>query len=151
TLKAIAKSPSDRYSTAQDMADDLRRYLEDKPIRARRPTLLQRARKFARRHQPVVVAVVSAVFVLLVAALGFLAFHIRQIDDEKKQPDDQRRQAYDLRRQADARADDLRVQLYLRHIALINQRMAAYDLGQVEALLQDCPADLRHWEWGYLN
>src|SRR5262249_1437292 len=41
TLKAIAKSPSERYSTAQELADDLRRFLEDKPIRAKRPTLFQ--------------------------------------------------------------------------------------------------------------
>src|SRR5262249_35316313 len=33
----------------------------------------------------------------------------------------------------------------------INQRMAPYDMGQVEALLAECPADLRNWEWGYLN
>jgi serine/threonine protein kinase len=31
-LKAIEKNPSDRYATAQDLAEDLRRYLEDKPI-----------------------------------------------------------------------------------------------------------------------
>ena len=37
-LKAMAKEPADRYATAQELADDLRRFLEDKPIRARRPT-----------------------------------------------------------------------------------------------------------------
>ncbi len=38
-LKAIAKSPGERYATAEAMADDLRRFLDDKPILARRPTL----------------------------------------------------------------------------------------------------------------
>src|SRR5262249_50259780 len=45
-LKATEKNPVDRYGTAQELADDLRRFLEDKPIRARRPTLVQRAAKW---------------------------------------------------------------------------------------------------------
>jgi serine/threonine-protein kinase len=48
-LKALAKEPLERYDTAREMADDLRRFLEDKPIRARRPTVAQRAVKWARR------------------------------------------------------------------------------------------------------
>ena len=54
-LKAISKAPQDRYSSAQALADDLQRFLEDKPILARRPTLLDRVRKIARRHPGVVV------------------------------------------------------------------------------------------------
>jgi serine/threonine protein kinase len=49
-LKALAKDPDERYTTAQELADDLRRFLEHKPLRAKPPTLLQRARKWARRH-----------------------------------------------------------------------------------------------------
>jgi serine/threonine protein kinase len=66
-LKAMAKNPDERYSTAQEMADDLERFLKDEPIRARRPTLVQRARKWARRHKPVVW---SAAVVLLVALVA---------------------------------------------------------------------------------
>ncbi len=63
-LKAMEKIPESRYATAQELADDLRRFLEDKPIRARRPTLRDRAIKWARRHKS---AVAAAVVVLLVA------------------------------------------------------------------------------------
>jgi serine/threonine protein kinase len=49
-LKAMAKEPGSRYATAQEQADDLRRFLESKPIRARRPGLLDRAVKWSRRH-----------------------------------------------------------------------------------------------------
>ncbi len=66
-IKAMAKEPQSRYATAGDLADDLERFLADKPIRARRPTLLKRAAKWSRRHQAVVWS--AAVFLLL-ATIG---------------------------------------------------------------------------------
>jgi serine/threonine protein kinase/Flp pilus assembly protein TadD len=68
-LKAMAKNPAERYDTAQELADDLRRFLEDRPIRARRPTLVQLAAKWSRRHKPIVWSAVVSTFVLLVAGL----------------------------------------------------------------------------------
>jgi tetratricopeptide (TPR) repeat protein len=69
-LKALEKNPAERYATAQELADDLERFLKDEPIRARRPTLVQRARKWARRHQAAVwAAVVCISLTLLVVAI----------------------------------------------------------------------------------
>ena len=42
-LKAMAKDPADRYTTAAELAEDLQRFLDDRPILARRPTLADRA------------------------------------------------------------------------------------------------------------
>ena len=55
-LKAVSKNPVDRYKTAQEMADDLQRFLDNKPIQARRPTVIDRVRKWGRRHPSIVVA-----------------------------------------------------------------------------------------------
>jgi serine/threonine protein kinase len=66
-LKAMEKNPADRYATAKELADDLRHYLEDRPIRARRPSLRQRLAKWARRNQAVVR---SASVVLFLAVIG---------------------------------------------------------------------------------
>lgn len=55
-LKATAKSPQERYVSAQELADDLRRFLNDEPIQARRPSLLDRAWKWSQRHRPLVSA-----------------------------------------------------------------------------------------------
>jgi serine/threonine protein kinase len=59
-LKAMSKDPHGRYATAKEMADDLRRYLDNQPIRARRPTIVQRAAKWSRRHRVVVSATILA-------------------------------------------------------------------------------------------
>src|SRR5207245_11449652 len=40
-LRAMAREPGDRYATAEALAEDLRRFLADRPIRARRSTVLE--------------------------------------------------------------------------------------------------------------
>src|SRR5207302_11467116 len=70
-LKAMEKNPAERYATAQELADDLRRFLEDKPIRAKRPRLRDRARKWARRHHGLVAAVI--VVLVLTAVVSSLS------------------------------------------------------------------------------
>jgi serine/threonine protein kinase len=55
-LKAMAKDPVNRYSTMQELADDLRRFLADQPIRARRPSLAERAFRWSRRHRSLVIS-----------------------------------------------------------------------------------------------
>jgi serine/threonine protein kinase len=79
-LKAVSKSPSDRYSTAQEFADDLHRFLDNKPIRARRPTLAQRGRKWAQRH-PSFLIWAAVVLCLLFAGSGVANWLLQQ---EKK-------------------------------------------------------------------
>jgi serine/threonine protein kinase len=66
-LRTLAKAPEERYASAQELADDLRRYLQDEPIRARRPTLWERARKWSRRHRTLTAA---ALVLLLLTVLG---------------------------------------------------------------------------------
>src|SRR5205823_6668068 len=65
-----------RYATAGELAADLRRFLADVPIRAKPPTLRQRAGKWAGRHHGMVRAAVVLVAVVaagLVAGLVLLA------------------------------------------------------------------------------
>jgi WD40 repeat protein/serine/threonine protein kinase/tetratricopeptide (TPR) repeat protein len=84
-LKAMEKNPAERYGTAQELADDLGRFLEDRPIRARRPTLRQRARKWARRHRGVVMTMALALALLLlggVTGLWVAFFHINAAREE---------------------------------------------------------------------
>jgi WD40 repeat protein len=70
--KSICKRPDERYATAADFADDLGRFLARQPIRARPPSALDRAAKWARRHRTAVAAAVVftlAAVILLDSAL----------------------------------------------------------------------------------
>jgi serine/threonine protein kinase len=87
-LKAIAKSPTDRYATAQDMADDLQRFLDDKPILAKRPTLRERAVKWSRRHRYLVW---SAAAVMVVIMFGSILSTILIAREHAKTKDEYRR------------------------------------------------------------
>jgi serine/threonine protein kinase len=84
-LKAMEKNPAERYATAQELADDLERFLKDEPIRARRPTAFQRVRKWSRRHRSVVAAAAAVLAVLLLASWVSTALIARAWRDERDQ------------------------------------------------------------------
>jgi tetratricopeptide (TPR) repeat protein len=88
-LKAMAKEPEGRYQTAQGLAEDLRRFLEDKPIRARRPRLLELAAKWSRRHR----MVVMTAFLFLLVAVGSLATSTVMIARKQRELEMQRDEA----------------------------------------------------------
>lgn len=71
-MKAMAKNPAERYGTAQELADDLRRQLADQPIRARRPSIVMRVRKWSRRHRAVVTSAGAVSVCALLLGAGLL-------------------------------------------------------------------------------
>jgi serine/threonine protein kinase len=67
-LKAMEKQPQDRYATAQEMADDLRHWLDNRPIRARRSSWWERLGKWVRRRP----ALAALVLVTTLSIMGFI-------------------------------------------------------------------------------
>ena len=65
-LKACSKERDDRYGSAREMAEDLGRFLDDRPILARPPSLLERAARFGRRHKGIALTGLAALGILLV-------------------------------------------------------------------------------------
>ncbi len=91
-LKAMAKRPADRYATAGELADDLRRFLADQPILAKRPTVWQIMNKWTRRHSAAVSTAAAAVVVLAVV-LAFAVFRLtvayQKLSDQQAKLQDQ--------------------------------------------------------------
>jgi serine/threonine protein kinase len=73
--KSLKKVPGERYGSVAELADDLRRYLDDKPIAARPDTVRYRAAKFMRRHRQGVSAIAAAGLVLI-AIVGFYTLRL---------------------------------------------------------------------------
>src|SRR5262249_35003019 len=65
-LSAIQKNPSERYANAQDLAEDIRRWIDQKPLKAKRDTRIRRARCWCRRNP----AIAALGLVILLATMG---------------------------------------------------------------------------------
>jgi serine/threonine protein kinase len=68
-LKSLSKNPAERYASAQELADDLHRFLRDEPIRAKRPSAIELMRKWSRRHPTVLAAGILIMFLTLIGSL----------------------------------------------------------------------------------
>src|SRR5262249_35148981 len=80
-LKAVAKEPAVRYRRAELIADDLRRFLPDRPILARRSTEIERFGRWCRRN-PAVASLATTVIALLLIAGVILAISNARIRRE---------------------------------------------------------------------
>lgn len=67
-LKALEKQPELRYQSADQMADDLRRFIQRRPISAQRSGPFARAAKWCQRHPAMAASLLTAVSLLLTAA-----------------------------------------------------------------------------------
>src|SRR5262249_3499881 len=72
-LKCLRKEPAKRYGSAEELAEDLRRFLAHLPIRARRPSPWEAGAKWVRRHPAA--AILIGLFVVSAAILS--AFAVR--------------------------------------------------------------------------
>ena len=166
-LKAIDKDPDRRYQTADAMAEDLRRYLDDEPVLARRTTPLERYARWARRNPGVAIlgAVLTAVLVLATAGFAWLARRERGardlVEEQNKQIVASLKQAEAAEQEALGAEEAGRKLLYTTDMQLvpfifkdpnstaaqIRIRLNAHDPAQNPSLAGK--DDLRGFEWHY--
>ncbi len=75
-LKATAREPAHRYATAGELADDLRAFLDDRPIRARRASAPERLARWCRRNRLLTAAAAATASAVLVALVVSTAGYV---------------------------------------------------------------------------
>ena len=126
--KCLEKEPRNRYSTASELAEELRRFLAGKPIHARPLSPVAVAWRWCRRR-PAIAALGSA---LLLSLLGVAVVSaVAAVRIAKSREAEQR-------------------EGYYNRIALASSLIAKGDSQRAKETLVECPERYRHWEWGHL-
>ena len=175
--KAIAREPGQRYATAGALAEDLRRFIEGRPILARRVAPAERAWRWCKRNPAVALLTFGIALSLVLGTVVATAFAVqarlsaadarnyarlatleaertraaaRKASDEALRADREAQQARGAKLLSDRR-------LYLAQMTLAHR---AWQEGQTDLLLRYLDAyepkrpgdlDLRGFEWHYLR
>ncbi len=130
--KAMARAPRDRYSSAQDLADDLQAWLEGRVVSAYETGTWARLRKWRSRNRGLALALETLAFVFLASvALSLLQQHFRI-------------------RTVEAKNREIGNQSYAANLVAANLGLRALEIQDARRRLEDCARDLRGWEWEHL-
>lgn len=148
-MTCLEKDRNHRYESASALAADIQRFLSDEPVQACPPSTWYRFHKFARRNWAAL-AIATAAVLVVVAGMAGLSVSNLLITQEQRET----AKALD---DANAASDELkringreRVEGYFRSIALSDAALSVNDLDGALKYLDQCPEDLRGWEWCYL-
>jgi eukaryotic-like serine/threonine-protein kinase len=149
-LKCLHKDPARRYASARELADDLGRFLANEPVRARATPWWEHAARWVRRY-PTIAAL--AALSAAITVLGFVlvlwqwreaeaarALATARAGDEARQ----RQRAEEALRQSEHN-------LYKHLLASAESAWLTGDASRADQLLEQCPTELRRWEWDYLR
>ncbi len=157
-LKAIQRDPAMRYQTAGELADDLRRYLEDRPINARRASSAEQAYRWCRRN-PAVAGLLTAVLLVFAIGAGVSAYFAVQAERkeqdaraEAKRADDERVRANEEAAKVKTGQEVLQANQYLWDMQMVPLVFESGTVAGVNRLLdRHLPApgtaDRRSFEW----
>jgi WD40 repeat protein len=133
--RLLEKDPAQRYQTAGELAEDLKRFLDGRPTRARPVSRVERARRFTRRYHVLIVATALA-FATLVGFLWY-AVHLWQVAESRSR---ELASALEVTKRAD----------YRRAIRDAEASLESGSPRDTRRALSSVPLELRGWEWRYL-
>ena len=172
-MKAMEKDRRRRYETANDLRMEIQRYLDDEPVIAGPPSASYRLRKLVRRHKAVFAATALIIIVLLSLTAATVAEIKNQViglkngeietkndelntandelntaNDELNTANDELNTALEGEKSANQRLNQL---AYAHGMVLAQRAWSASNVGRTLQLLDDCPPELRGWEWELLE
>jgi WD40 repeat protein len=173
-LKAIDKDPARRYASAEAMAEDLRRYLDDEPILARRVGQGELVWRWARRHKAIAALLATLAAVLTLGCVVMTVLWSRaEINAAAAKSLASREQAArgeaqalatreaaasgaaralaikeaNARAEADRKAEQLSLEDYINRVNRAYREIQDDNVALAEDLLHGCPPERRGWEW----
>ena len=133
--KCLEKERERRYSSAQELVDDLRRYLTHEPVHARPPSTWYQMQKFARRNRALVGGALTTLIALSVGLVLAIVFAVRAAHNEAS--------AVASREEADQEA-------YRANLTAASALAETNPLAARRSL-DVVPGSERGWEWHYLD
>jgi WD40 repeat protein/serine/threonine protein kinase len=167
--KAMAKERGQRYASASALSDDIGRYLDQEPITARAPGVLETMRRFGKRHRVVSAAILAAFAVLSISVVvvSVLYLNLQRKSQEIAQKNDSlafeqtlaenaRREAEAARTHSDEALRSLQSETYVSAIRRATSAMSSgrtdivsQEMDSIEAL--KLPDVTRRFEWRLLQ
>jgi WD40 repeat protein len=155
--KALAVEPAGRYVTARELAEDLRRFLADEPVRARRLGPVGRLRRWARRR-PAVAVLLLLVALVSAAGMGGILWAYGQARQAESTSREEAENARQEKRRADGKAAEALQkekealwQAHLAQLGRIDALLLAGDHTGALLVLDRLRPEYRGWEYGYLR
>jgi hypothetical protein len=145
-MKALEKDRNRRYETANGLAMDVQRYLNDEPVVARPPSRLYQFQKLVQRNRIVFVAVAAVVFTLLIG-LGVSTWLFLQEREARRQAVAAEQQQIRLRKESDR----LRQQAeYRQKLSQATVAVSRNNIAEADQLVADIPAPSPNLEYADL-
>jgi WD40 repeat protein/serine/threonine protein kinase len=142
-MKAIEKERSRRYTTANALGMDIRRHLNNETVVAGAPSVTYKLWKFVSRNRFAVAAASMIVILLVVGISTSMWFAVRATTNLKSSKKNEELTQTALLQ--------LKQQIYRHSIFRAQSALSTSEPATIHQLLDECPEDLRGWEWSRLN
>jgi WD40 repeat protein/serine/threonine protein kinase len=149
-LRCLEKEPGKRYATAGELADDLGRFLNHEPIRARRVGPFGRLSRWGRRN-PVPAGLLTALVLTGLIALMAILWQWRKAERARRVADALARSEAEQRLEAERAGRAERWERYRADIAAAAAALQLQNSGTARRYLEGAPPEHRDWEWRHLH
>jgi WD40 repeat protein/serine/threonine protein kinase len=149
-LKCLEKVPWRRYTSARELAEDLRRFQANESISARPPSSWDRGVKFIRRHKALVGGLAATLIAMFLGTLVSVMFALGEAQQRRlAEANTERADANAL--QAEIARDKAVHEAYQARLAATLLSLSEHNLPEAREHLTASPPELRGWEWRHLH